>query len=557
MSATNIPVKYFLYARKSSEAEDRQAASIQSQIDELMQIVKANKLEVVEIFEESQSAKKPGRPKFNQMLERIYKGEANGILCWKLDRLARNPVDGGNISWALQQGTIQHIQTFGRAYFPNDNVLLMSVELGMANQYVRDLSVNVKRGQRNKAEQGWRPTGAPVGYMNTPHKEQGFRTIVIDPVRFETTRRLWDMMLTGNYTVHQIWHYAKDAGIITQRRKSLGGKPMTRSAIYKLFTNPFYYGYFEYPKGSGVLIKGKHTPMVTEEEYDRVQKLLGRKGSPRPKQELNFAFTGSLMRCGTCGSSVTAEMKTKRQQNGNVHHYVYYHCTHRKDETCVERSIELKQLNKQVDEILSKLTISERFKNWAINNLHQLRATEATTNEVSLGNKTAELKSITAQLDALLLKYTSPANATGTLISDEEYQTLKGHLLKSKNALEEALANQGKEMEQWLELSERTFNFARYARYWFENGDTPTKRAILACLGSNLVLKDRNIHIKLHRVFDSIVINKEKIEEELESARTSEKPYADRQKGTFVPVCPTMCTTSTQRPKGIWYRKSR
>lgn len=474
-------------------------------------------------------------------MERIYKGEANGILCWKLDRLARNPVDGGHISWALQQGTIQQIKTFGKDYLPNDNVLMMSVELGMANQFVRDLSVNVKRGQRNKAMQGWRPTGAPIGYINTPDKEQGLKTISIDPLRFDTTRRLWDMMLTGNYTVLQVWNYAKDAGIITQKRRSIGGKAMTRSAIYNLFTNPFYYGHFEYPKGSGILIQGKHTPMVTEQEYDRVQKLLGRKGNPRPKQELNFAFTGSLMRCGSCGSSVTAEMKTKRQKNGNVHEYVYYHCTHRKDEKCVERSIELKQLNKQVDEVLSQLTISERFKNWAINNLHEVRTTEATTNEVVLENKTSELKATIAQLDALLLKYTSPANSTGSLISDEEYQALKGQLLKQKNTLEKALNDQGKEIVKWLELSERTFNFARYARVWFENGDEATRRAIFACLGSNLILKDRNINIKLHRIFNSIVVHKEKIEQELESARTSENPYADRQKGTFVPDCPTLC----------------
>jgi len=541
MKNSDSETKYFLYARKSSEAEDRQAASIQSQIDELMAIARAHKLEVVEVFEESQSAKKPGRPVFNKMLERIYKGEANGIICWKLDRLARNPVDGGNISWALQQGTIQQIKTFGKDYFSNDNVLMMSVELGMANQFVRDLSVNVKRGLKTKAQQGWRPAGAPIGYINTPDREQGMKTISIDPVRFDTTRRLWNMMLTGNYTVLQIWNYAKDAGIITKKKRGIGGKPMTRSAIYNLFTNPFYYGYFEFPKDSGILLKGKHIPMVTEEEYDRVQKLLGRKGSPRPKEQLDFAFTGSLIRCGGCGGSVTAEMKTKRQQNGNVHEYIYYHCTHRKDDDCIERSIELKQLNKQVDEVLASIEISERFKNWAIKNLHEMRSTEASANENICSNKTNELSAVVEQLDGLLLKFTSPANTNGNLISDDEYQALKSQLMKRKNTLEEALANKGKEMEKWMELSERTFNFARYARYWFENGDKSTRRAILACLGSNLVLKDRKINVKLNPIFNSIVINKEKIEAELESVRTSENPYGERQTDTFVPVCPTMC----------------
>lgn len=534
--STDSKIKYFLYARKSSEAEDRQANSIDAQITELTEVAKRFELDVVGVFEESKSAKTPGRPAFNEMLGRIHNGEANGILCWKLDRLARNPVDGGNVSWILQQGIVQQIRTPQTTYHPTDNVLIMAMELGMANQFIRDLSVNVKRGLKNKATQGWRPSGAPIGYLNTPGREKGFKTICKDPERFDVVRRLWDMMLTGNYTVPQIWEFARDTGLITQRRKNIGGKALSRSAVYQMFTNPFYYGYFEF---GGELLQGKHEPMITEKEYDHVQTLLGRKGNPRPRNQKNFAFTGSLMRCGSCGSSVTAEMKTKRQKNGNVHEYVYYHCTHRKDANCVERSIELKQLNKQVDAVLAQLEISERFKNWAIANLHTVRSTEAMSNESILVHRNNELESTVEQLDALLLKYTSPANTSGALISDEEYQAIKSQLVKKKNTLEKVLNDQSKEYEQWMELSEKTFNFARYARIWFEKGDDKTRRAILACLGSNLLLKDRKINIELHPVFNSIVIHKEEVESELESARTSKNPYDKRKTDTFVSVCPT------------------
>ena len=119
-------IKYFIYARKSSESEDRQVQSIQDQVDELQKLAKNNDLTVVNIFSESKSAKAPNRATFNEMIERIKKGEANGILCWKLNRLARNPIDGGNISWMLQEGLLQHIQTYGRGYSPNDNVIMMS-----------------------------------------------------------------------------------------------------------------------------------------------------------------------------------------------------------------------------------------------------------------------------------------------------------------------------------------------------------------------------------------------------------------------------------------------
>jgi site-specific DNA recombinase len=188
MNTKTPTIKYFMYARKSSEAEDRQAASIDAQKDELLKIAQEQGLTIVEILTESQSAKKPGRPIFNKMLERIYKGEANGIICWKLDRLARNPVDGGQISWMLQQNAIAEIVTYGRTYYPTDNVLMMQVELGMANQYIRDLSVNVKRGLAKKVREGWLPSMCPIGYMSTPDRDKGFKTIMKDPEKFPVVK---------------------------------------------------------------------------------------------------------------------------------------------------------------------------------------------------------------------------------------------------------------------------------------------------------------------------------------------------------------------------------
>jgi DNA invertase Pin-like site-specific DNA recombinase len=169
-------MKYFLYARKSTDVEDKQVLSIEAQLTELRALAKEQGLEVVTELIEKQSAKMPGRPVFNDMLARIQKSEAQGIVCWKIDRLARNPVDGGQIQWLLQNSTIQHIQTHDSSYRPTDNVLMMSMEFGMANQYIRDLSVNTARGLRAKARQGHFPGTAPFGYLNNP----ATKTIVID-----------------------------------------------------------------------------------------------------------------------------------------------------------------------------------------------------------------------------------------------------------------------------------------------------------------------------------------------------------------------------------------
>ena len=169
-------------------------ASIESQIQELTKLAEQNNLEIVRVFSESKSAKAPGREVYADMIARIKNGEASGIICWKLNRLARNPIDGGEISWMIQQGIIQHIQTFGRSYYPTDNVIVMAVELGMANQFIRDLSVDTKRGLKSKAERGWYPTFTTLGYIHNPYKHKGEKEIMKDPERFDLVKKMFELM---------------------------------------------------------------------------------------------------------------------------------------------------------------------------------------------------------------------------------------------------------------------------------------------------------------------------------------------------------------------------
>ena len=182
-------MQYFLYVRKSTDVEDKQVLSIEAQLVELRALARQNNLEIAAELVEKQSAKMPGRPIFNDMMNRIQRGDARGVICWKLDRLARNPVDGGQISWFLQNGIIAHIQTHDRAYYSADNVLMMSVEFGMANQYVRDLSVNTARGLRQKARQGMYPGQAPLGYLNDP----GTKTIIVDRRKSKIVRAAFEL----------------------------------------------------------------------------------------------------------------------------------------------------------------------------------------------------------------------------------------------------------------------------------------------------------------------------------------------------------------------------
>ncbi len=540
---TETKLKYISYTRKSTESEDRQILSLDDQEKELKVIEKRNNLNIVQRFAgtsngESQSAHKRGRPIFNFIMGQIDKGKANALLVWHPNRLARNAYDGGLIITLMDENKLIEVKTAHRTYSntPEDKFMLQ-LEFGMAKKSSDDNSVAVKRGLKTKLEMGWYPSRAPLGYLNSITKEKGSNEIIKDPERFELIKRMWQMMITGNYTPPQILQIAnKEWNLKTRPTKKYAGlKSLSRSAIYKIFTNPFYYGFFEYHNN---LYKGNHEPMITEEEFDRVQKFLGRRGNPRAITK-RFAFTG-LMKCGNCGAMITAEEKTKRQKNGNVHHYVYYRCTKRKDEHCPEKAIRLDELNNQINQIINALTISDEFRNWAIKYLHEIRKTQAKANEKGIENKQKELTRIIKQLDSLLLKYTAPENSDGNLISSDEYQALKTRLIKQKLALESDLTDQGKQINEWVELSERTFNFARYASIHFNNGDMETKRAIFACLGSHLIIKNQKLSIDLHPMFETIFENKNKAETEIIKVITSKISDNIGQFMEFLVNCPSL-----------------
>ena len=522
MEQKNNKIKYFLYARKSSESEDRQIQSIDDQINRLKELASDLNLDIKKIYTEAKSAKKPNnRPLFDEMIQRIENDEADGILCWQINRLSRNPIDSGKLSWLLQQGILKSIQTIDRQYLPDDNVILFSVEAGSANQYILDLKKNVKRGQESKLAKGWLPCFAPQGYLNSRIKEKGENDILKDPERFPLIRKMWDLMLTGNYTPPQILEIANNEwGYRTRKTKRSGGNPLSRSGIYRIFTNIFYTGIIEY---SGRQYGGKHEPMITLEEYDRVQKLLGRKGRLRPKTH-KFAFTG-FIRCAECGCLYTAETKTKFiKSTGELRDYTYYHCTHRKkDINCSQRTaIKDKDLEIQIEKEIEKYTILPEFLHWALEGLNKKN-----DNEIEERTKVYEMQHKTLvqtqkELDELTkMRYR-------LLIDDEtflkEQKELQAKIAQLKGKLRETETR----AERWLELTERTFNFATYARKAFFMGGLELKKEILMALGKVPIIKDKKLFIEPNEWFVPIGNGYPALEKEYIGLELNKKPLNER-----------------------------
>ncbi len=530
-------IKYGLYKRKSTD-DERQVLSLGSQKSDALK--RFSNLKIVELDDESVSAFRPyKRPVFNEMIEKIKKGEIQGIVAWHPDRLSRNPIDAAQIIYLLDIGALKDLK-FSSYHFDNSPEGKMMLQIVMSqSKYSSDkLSKDVKRGMDNKAETGWRPGRAPLGYLNSKREEKGKQYICNDPERFHLVEQLLQTMLTGNYTGPKLLEYAnEELGLRLIATKTLPSRKLRHSELYRILTNPFYYGWYEWVKGSDNWIQGKHEPMISEEEFDKIQFLLGRDGRPRPKKH-KFAFTG-IMKC-SCGASITAEEKFKHQKNGNTHHYIYYHCTRRVNPNCTEKSIELKEFNRQIDKLIEGLTISERFQKWALSYLHEIRKQEAKAQENTLEAKQKRLMQVVKQLDDVMIKYTAPENYDGLLISDNELLIIKSRLLKEKASLENELSQQGKKIEEWVELTEKTFNFARYAQTWFAKGDLDQKRAVFACLGSHFLIKDQKVAINMRKPFNFIFEGLPKAKEELRRLEPIENYAIAERIKHFVQQFPTL-----------------
>ncbi len=474
--------KYIIYARKSSESEDRQMASIDSQIRELKELATREGLNVIEVMTEAQSAKAPGRPVFNALLQKIRKQEADGIICWKLNRLARNPIDGGEIIWLLQTGVIAHIATQGRGHYPTDNVILLYVELGMANQFIRDLSTDAKRGLENKALAGWFPGKAPIGYLHNPLKKKGEKEVMCDPGKFEIVRKAFKGIASRLYTPPEAFRIATTEWGLTGRNNGR----LSLSNWYSMLNNPFYFGEFEFPRGSGKWYHGRHKPMISQSEYLKIQAILGKKGTTRPKQ-YTFPYRG-LLTCGSCGAMITAEHKTKRNKNGNVHCYIYYHCTKRRDPNCTEKVVEAQELERQIKEFLSEISIPASFVKWALKYLRETAPEEATAAvnfQKSLQQKDEALEKKLSKLIDLKLN---------ELLSEEEYATKKQEILDEREGLKEVLKQPV--AKSWLETLEETFSIAEDALKRFEEGEEDRQRELVGSLGSNLFIKSKKFAVE-------------------------------------------------------------
>ncbi len=426
---SDIPdVRYCLYARKSMESEERQALSIDSQIKEMEDLARQEGLKIVVTKTESHSAKRSGeRLVFNEMIQDLRQEKYNAILTWAPDRLSRNAGDLGQIVDLMDKELLVAIKTCNQSFSnsPNDKFLFM-ILCSQAKLENDNRGINVQRGQRMRVEMGLWPSMAPLGYLNSKLKDEVCHAI-IDPERAPVIRQIFEKVAFEKWSGYDVLHWLREIGFTSRTGKFL---PISR--IYDMLRLPFYYGRFEYPKKSGKWYDGKHEPIISKKLYDLVQHQLSLHSFVRKSHIRKFEFV-RLMRCGHCGSGITAEEKFKHLKNGDTARYVYYMCTRGKDRKCPSLYVNEKdliiQLAKIIDTIeLDQIGMRDKWE-WEIERFYKI------------------------------------------------------HSFVSEAPIIERSP------------SRKEFDLRAYAKMIFEDGTYDEKRGVLSCLKSKILIKDKKVYL--------------------------------------------------------------
>lgn len=496
-------LRYALYARKSKDDKSGLIKSIEDQKTAWKELAEQQGLVIKAIFEENKTAKIPGvRPVYRTLIEAVRMGEVDGILVWHINRLARNMEEAGSLAQMLIDGKLKEIRTPHWTYRPGDNVLPLLLEQGMSTQYSLDLAEAVKRGMNSMVADGGWPHRAKVGYLNDRDALNSKKGIITkDPERFDLMRKAFELLLANRYSLRRVVDILNDAwGFRTKPTPMRPGGKLSYAAAYDIFTNAFYAGYTIH---EGVQRKGRHEPMISVSEFNRLQEILQAKRHGR-RRTRTFCYTG-LLRCGNCGMQVTAEQHEKK---GKL--YVYYRCSDPYGK-CSKRGINEKVLETELLSHLESVTIDPQWCEIALENVARWQGQE----QISLATigqqqeqTLADIEKQRSNLLEMMLK--------GLLTDEAMYKEKEAALLNERNRLQLEVEQAKDGRKQMLSNAQASVKFMQKAHEHFMVANFERRQAILRTLASEFLLSQNELRVTIDPLLEGMVRYTQEIKAQFE-----------------------------------------
>lgn len=463
--------KYFLYARKSTEDDDKQVMSIEAQLFELREFASKENLEILAEFQESKSAKTPGRTVFGEMMNKVEQLDGVGILAWHPDRLARNSIDGGRIIYAVDQSHIVSLRfpTFWFEPTPQ-GLFMLQVAFGQSKYYSDNLAQNVKRGMRQKIRRGEWLTKAPFGYINN----RQIRNIEPHPVHSKIIVRAFTEYAKGTYSYDALAEFLSLHGVAKS-----SGAPLVKASIRRMLTNRAYLGF---TKHNDEWFDGSFAPILSPKLFEAVQTVLKKRERPHTrKANHDFPFTG-LFRCGECDSMFTAQWATGKCGG----RYRYYRCTKKKG-VCSQGYVREDVLVSQIKERLQTISLCDAYTDYLLEKIGSLQQDEHNASQSVTENLSDGIKASEVRLETLVSAFIDGD------IPKDIYLKKKDEIMRTTLALKQKKKDSRQQGKNWVEPLREWILDTKQANFLNSSTDFHEISSFVKRIGTNPTVRDKSV----------------------------------------------------------------
>ena len=473
-----------IYTRVSSDEQRQKGYSLDFQYKELVEYCKKQGLTIVKHFTESHTAKKPGRPEFNNMLDYAHKNKISNLVFLKNDRASRNPVDSAALSFmAEHQGFLVHLiqdnLILSKMSRPQD-FLIFEINNGFSNLYSRNLSVEVSSKMREKAEQGYYPSHAMVGYKTVKIAKRSY--LKIDEEKAPYIREVFNLYSTGRYSYMTLAAEMRNRGFMISKCVKCG-----KSNIEKILNNPVYMGDFVW---NGKRYEGKHDAIISKELYYYCQHLIKEKTSTSRNIHRNFLFSG-IIKCQKCGCALVGELKKGK--------YIYYHCTGNRGGDCKRKYLKQDIAEKYFIEILKNLKVTDEGYELITKFVKDKVSEESAFAKEQIEQTQLKIDRTKERLNKLFNVWIDGK------IDDDLYNKKSAEFQTELDALDYRLTSLNKSDIEVVNFSKKILELFKAAPDLYLHGSIESKQDLIKLLCSNFLWDGENITITIKKAFQPLV----------------------------------------------------
>lgn len=466
--------KFFGYTRVSTMKQGERGVSLQEQRDAIARYVQRNGFEIVQWFEERETAAKSGRPIFKRMLKLLKQGKAEGVVIHKIDRSARNLKDWADLGDLIDQGIEVHFANESLDLHSRGGRLSADIQAVVAADYIRNLREETRKGFYGRIKQGIYPLPAPLGYLDKgAGKPKG-----LDPVKAPLVRKAFELYSSGRYNLDGLVGQIHRLGLRNRKEGRV-----TRTGLSVILNNPFYIGLIRL-KRTDETFPGAHEPLIPKTLFDRVHGILNGRINARSIRH-DFLFR-RLLTCKHCSYSLIGE-----SHKGHV----YYRC---QTKSCPTTCVREETVEGAILERLAPLKFSQKEKSHLQSKVRQLQADQENQIEAEIQALYLRIKSQEDRLRRLTDAFID------RLIEKEIFEQRKVVLLMEHKELEEKLVQLKNGTGTATERLAEFLELAGSAYLLYKIDAPEEKRELLKIVTSNRQVEAKNVELTLTEPFQTV-----------------------------------------------------